>query len=121
MMFNNVSYLRRQQQVVPGVNETLYDTLSKQPRIHCLCHDQGHPEENKSTRNKAELMSASMSSEVHGDKKKKKLPCLLCRYKTDLAARSPLRDVLWHFHLQGLNMEDLDASIHSVSRHHLTG
>lgn len=54
--------------MVPGMNETLYDTLAKQPRIHCLCHYQGHPEENKSMRNETWLLKTSVSSEVHEDK-----------------------------------------------------
>lgn len=44
-VFNNASYLWRKQQVVPGMNETLYDAFSKQSCIHCFCHHQGHPEQ----------------------------------------------------------------------------
>lgn len=45
-MFNIWSYLRGQQEVVPGMNETLYYALSKQSCVYSLCHHQGHPKNN---------------------------------------------------------------------------
>lgn len=45
--------LRRQQQVVPGMNEALNDSLSKQSGIHRLRHHQGHPSENKQATNQS--------------------------------------------------------------------
>ncbi len=44
LVLNNLSYLWRQQQVVPSMYETLYDAFSKQSSIHRLCHHQRHPE-----------------------------------------------------------------------------
>lgn len=37
-VFDELRYLWREQQVVPGVDETLYDALSKQSSIHRLRH-----------------------------------------------------------------------------------
>lgn len=44
MLFVDVRYLWRQQQVVPGVDEAFYDALSEQASIHRLGDHQGHPE-----------------------------------------------------------------------------
>lgn len=47
MLFDDVRYLWRQQQVVPGVDETFYDALTEQSSIHRLGHHQGHPEKTR--------------------------------------------------------------------------
>lgn len=50
MLFDDVRYLWRQQQVVPGVDETFYDALSEQSSIHRLRDHQGHPVKTRFTR-----------------------------------------------------------------------
>lgn len=52
--------------MVPGMNETLYDALSKQSCIHCFCHHQGHPEQKQSIDQKS-VRSTTLMSLQHKD------------------------------------------------------